>query len=98
MPILVVCPSCSAKLRAPDAIAGRKIKCPKCGTRVVVPTPARESAPPPTPAKGWGFEAIEKEVPADATQGLAEPTGAKGMPDWLREAREPAAEATDREP
>ena len=41
MPIIVVCPKCSAKLNAPDAAAGKKVKCPKgaCGTIVSVPIP-----------------------------------------------------------
>jgi hypothetical protein len=46
MPIPVVCPSCATKLRAPDNMAGRKTKCPKCGTAVVVPSPAPEAPEP----------------------------------------------------
>lgn len=34
MPISVVCPSCSGKLKVPDHLAGRKVKCPKCGGAV----------------------------------------------------------------
>lgn len=37
MSIPVVCPYCATKLRAPDDKAGRKMKCPKCGSAVVVP-------------------------------------------------------------
>jgi len=40
MPIPIVCPSCSARLRAPDGTAGRKAKCPNCGTAVLVSNPA----------------------------------------------------------
>ena len=39
MPIPVVCPSCARKLRAPGDWAGRKTKCAKCGSEIVVPTP-----------------------------------------------------------
>ncbi len=46
MPIPVVCPSCATKLRAPDDIAGRKTKCPKCGTGVVVSSPGQEVPEP----------------------------------------------------
>ena len=47
MPIAVVCPSCAAKMRAPDSAAGRKTKCPKCGTALVVPRPGAEHAQSP---------------------------------------------------
>ncbi|MBM3982997.1 MAG: hypothetical protein FJ304_22535, partial [Planctomycetes bacterium] len=44
--IEVSCPNCSAKLKAPDGMAGKKAKCKKCGTgfRVPGPAPAAESA------------------------------------------------------
>ncbi len=50
---------CSAKLRVPAAAAGRKVKCPKCGFKILVGAPAGASgsasqstatAPPPVPA------------------------------------------------
>ena len=47
MPIAVVCPSCAAKMRAPDSAAGRKTKCPKCGTALVVPRPGSDHAQSP---------------------------------------------------
>jgi hypothetical protein len=31
MAILVLCPSCGSKSKAPDKLAGRQAKCPKCG-------------------------------------------------------------------
>ncbi len=51
MPIVVVCPGCGAKLNAPDAAAGKRVKCPKpdCGTAVPVPAVLPEPAPPPPP-------------------------------------------------
>src|SRR6266404_5695441 len=36
MPLLVTCPSCERKLKAKDILAGRKVKCPKCGSFFVV--------------------------------------------------------------
>jgi hypothetical protein len=41
MPIIVVCPGCSANLNAPDIAAGKKVKCPRaeCGKLVPVPEP-----------------------------------------------------------
>lgn len=41
MPISVTCPTCNARTRAPDVAAGRRARCPKCGTSVAVP--AREN-------------------------------------------------------
>jgi DNA-directed RNA polymerase subunit RPC12/RpoP len=58
MPISVLCGACSAKLNAPDAAAGKKVKCPKCGSPLVIPVPSNdfevvedEPAPKPTTAK-----------------------------------------------
>lgn len=55
MPLTVACPSCPAKLKVPEAAAGRRVKCPKCGGVMTVPaapadpTPAAAVAPPPVP-------------------------------------------------
>jgi TM2 domain-containing membrane protein YozV len=43
MPIVVTCPGCSTTLKAPDAAAGKKVKCPKCTS--AVPVPAADSPP-----------------------------------------------------
>ncbi len=53
MPITVVCQSCKKSLKAPDNAAGKKAKCPQCGTVVVVPSPApaQPAAKPAAPAK-----------------------------------------------
>ena len=37
MPIAVVCPGCRKPLRAPEALAGKRVKCPACGTATTVP-------------------------------------------------------------
>ncbi len=39
MAIEVTCPNCSATFKAKDEFAGKKAKCPKCGGRIVVPSP-----------------------------------------------------------
>jgi hypothetical protein len=49
MPIPVICGSCGTKLKAPDSAAGRKVKCPKCGTLASVP--AGKTASPVVVAK-----------------------------------------------
>ena len=40
MPVTIICSSCRAKLTAPDKLVGKKVKCPKCQTPVLVPNPA----------------------------------------------------------
>ena len=39
MPIAVLCPGCNSRLNAPDAAAGKTVKCPKCQTPMVLPAP-----------------------------------------------------------
>ena len=65
MPIPVVCASCQAKLVAPDAAAGKRVKCKKCEAVIVVPTPAVEEAS--------DFEFVEPAVPAKPAIRVAKP-------------------------
>jgi len=57
MPIAIACPSCKARLQAPDSAVGKRVKCPKCQTPIPVPdagespAPARQS---PAPSKAPG--------------------------------------------
>ena len=37
MPISINCGKCSAKINAPDAAAGKRVKCPKCASPILVP-------------------------------------------------------------
>src|SRR5687768_17910710 len=39
MPIEFPCPTCRQQVRTPDAAAGKKGRCPNCGTVVVIPAP-----------------------------------------------------------
>jgi len=52
MPISVTCP-CGKKLKAPDELAGRVAKCPKCGANLDIPVefavPVLEAEPEPEP-------------------------------------------------
>ena len=48
MTISFRCPKCQKQVGASDAHAGRRVKCPDCGTVIVVPTPgAKKKAPAP---------------------------------------------------
>jgi len=57
MPISVKCPSCGAKLNAPDQAAGKAVRCPKCQDSITVPKRSQgefeavEEAPARTPAR-----------------------------------------------
>ena len=64
MPIKVSCHSCGGKFNAPDAAAGKKTKCPKCGGVIEIPTPGTEtpaeffaSPEPAAPPKDEVYEA-----------------------------------------
>lgn len=52
MPILAQCGSCQKKFKAGDQLAGKKVKCPQCGSVITIPQPqppAAASSPPPPP-------------------------------------------------
>lgn len=43
MPLVIACPSCGSKIKAPDSVRGKTISCPKCQARFraeAAPTPA----------------------------------------------------------
>jgi hypothetical protein len=46
MSILATCSACQARFKAPDHIAGRRTRCPRCGNPLHLPSPA-----PPPPAR-----------------------------------------------
>jgi hypothetical protein len=83
MSIKVRCPTCGARLKAPNAAAGRPLDCPHCAQ--VVPVPARAAAPPPSVAgPGAASEPEGRRGPGD---GPAEP-GRRPAFDALAEAVE----------
>jgi uncharacterized Tic20 family protein len=52
MPVTIVCPGCKAKLKAPDNLIGKTVKCPNCTKPVLVKAAAAVvPAPVPAPAK-----------------------------------------------
>jgi hypothetical protein len=49
MPISLACPKCQKRLRIKDELAGKRVRCPGCGSLLPVPAPAEPApAPPPT--------------------------------------------------
>lgn len=85
MPIAVAC-SCGVKLKAPDAAAGKRVKCPKCGNPVSVPVPAPaddfemvDDDPPPAPAPARKKpKLVDDDDPPPTTKKM--PTAAKTQP------------------
>ena len=74
--ITVSCPSCTARLKLPDAsFVGKRARCPRCSERFVVELPAAVPAAAPAPA----LEALEElpVLPAAPMQGQA----ARWVPD-----------------
>ena len=51
MPIDVVCDGCGVKLVAPENLAGRRVKCRKCGTPIVVPELDPDGGEAATPSR-----------------------------------------------
>jgi len=52
MPAIVDCPSCNRKLRIPDELLGRKVKCPTCNTTFDAVASQSGGAPPAPPPGG----------------------------------------------
>jgi hypothetical protein len=91
MPIQVACASCGSRLKAPDALAGKKVKCPKCGTAVAVPDAALTEAPAPAPRPKPPPDAVTEKPtgkkPPPREEPAPEPDEAGPAPDEEREDR-----------
>jgi uncharacterized Tic20 family protein len=59
VPIVVTCPSCKAKLKAPDGLVGKQVKCPGCQTAILVTGPAATTPAP----KVQSSPAVKKKAP-----------------------------------
>jgi predicted Zn finger-like uncharacterized protein len=62
--MLITCSNCQAKIKVPDSAAGKKGKCPKCGTVMTIPAaeaPAAEAVAPEAvvPARPRPASAVE---------------------------------------
>ena len=91
MPIDVTCDACGARFKAPDAAAGKKGKCKKCGAVIAVPVPAAVGAadedtydfaePPPLPPQSVAPARPYNPAPSAApTAVAAAPMLAYGVP------------------
>jgi len=73
MPTTVDCPACQRKLRLPDELAGRQVKCPTCGEvfqgNSAPPLPASQVAPPPVPQPRVVDQSPPQPAPANHSLG-----------------------------
>ncbi len=66
MQSIISCPDCSRKLRVPDDLLGKEVKCPTCGITFTAPA-GEGGAPAPPPPKE------EEAPPRPSSRGRAEP-------------------------
>lgn len=78
------CPSCDAGVAVKAALVGKKIECPKCKFRFVVPAPAGEAEP--ASAKGKGDKPAKGDS-AKANPAVKEKSGKKGKDKEKKEAK-----------
>src|SRR5262249_30021393 len=74
MPILVQCAHCQNKCNAPDSLAGRQAKCPRCGQVFAVPALAATAQAPQAPSPR---PAAQAPAAAVATRAAKAPPAAK---------------------
>lgn len=60
MPFVVVCKACGSKFQAPDHLAGKRAKCPKCSALIDLASPAPAAAPIPSPMADPSLTAGER--------------------------------------
>lgn len=53
MPIPVLCPGCNSRLKAPDAVVGKTVKCPKCQADMIVIPASADASLPGMPVEAW---------------------------------------------
>ena len=80
MSISVTCQECGKALKAPDALAGKKAKCPQCGTAVPIPQAVvdaeeidDEFAPPPSKSKASAKKPSKPKPPDEDEYGSENP-------------------------
>jgi DNA-directed RNA polymerase subunit RPC12/RpoP len=53
------CPTCSQSMQCPDHFAGKKATCPKCGQKILIPTPPK---PVPMPTNKTTLGKLDEDV------------------------------------
>ncbi|HEY1860513.1 MAG TPA: hypothetical protein VGG61_09180 [Gemmataceae bacterium] len=68
MPIIVQCPACGRKLRVPDELLGKIVKCPGCGgtftgeAKTSAPEPEQKAETPPNPSRIAALDDLDLEL------------------------------------
>src|SRR5262245_744485 len=62
MPIIANCPECDRKMRVPDDLLGKRVKCPACGT---IFQPGASKPNPPAPVESPFEEVDDSESASD---------------------------------
>ena len=95
-PLRIVCPSCRTSGTAPARLAGKTVKCSKCGTRFAAQAAPPAPAPAPAPTEFGSSalvsplpEPVAPPLPAATVYAPSAPPGAGPMPTMLEGA--PAA-------
>ncbi|HTU17989.1 MAG TPA: PrsW family glutamic-type intramembrane protease [Gemmataceae bacterium] len=82
MPISLTCPDCGKRLKARDELAGKRLPCPHCGTKVLVAQPEEDGA---------GYSLQDEPAPASSTSvALSVPAGEEAEPIQVRRKSAPA--------
>jgi predicted Zn finger-like uncharacterized protein len=69
MPEVVNCPQCERKLRVPEELLGKKVKCPTCGNTFTAEAgPAGADAAPPPPPPPAAEERPSRRSPSDEVE------------------------------
>jgi DNA-directed RNA polymerase subunit RPC12/RpoP len=83
MPIVVHCANCGKNLRVRDEQAGKRGKCPHCGSKIVVPAAAL-AIPVDQPLPEPAVPAEEEQTPASLAVPLLSPATPLGLTwPWL---------------
>jgi hypothetical protein len=76
MSIFVSCPDCGRKLRVPEELLGKKVKCPGCGSTFDAQAPPAETVPAaPPPAETVSLPPMKLSVEDEPTASGSPPLG-----------------------
>ena len=81
MPIKVSC-QCGQSFAANDQLAGKRVKCPKCGNAIAIPAPKQPAKPPTAPSQ----RPSAAQKPRQASQNPPAPSGGSSLSDLFDEA------------
>ena len=90
MAIPVKCPHCQSKIKAPDNVAGKKVKCPKCGGAFKVPASTSgggASKKPGSPRKKKGGGSDTNWYVQTSEGDEYGPVSRDDLSDWVTEGR-----------